>query len=119
MKNNGTRSLAKILAYQGYRNVELIEDIHAGKWPKNAQGEYADQSEVIVTTLDGAEQILWANCSRIRDAEMKEINRSVTNNIYSLLSLIEEFNALPWWVPMPPNWDEPTHAPWYKKARRE
>jgi hypothetical protein len=50
---------------------------------------------------------------------MKEINKSVVNNIYSLLSLLEEFNTLPWWMPMPHNWDEPKHAPWYKKARKE
>jgi hypothetical protein len=48
MKNDGTKLIAKILAAHGYRNNTLIEDIHAGTWPKNKKGEYADDSEVIV-----------------------------------------------------------------------
>ena len=56
--------LAKILAAHGYRNNTPIEGIHAGAWPKNAKGEYADDAEVIVTTLDGGDQIPSEYCSR-------------------------------------------------------
>jgi hypothetical protein len=76
-------------------------------------------SEVVVTTLDGGERIPWTAYSRIHDSEMKEINRSVVKNIYSTLCLLEEFSSLPWWMPMPHNWDEAKHAPWYKMARKQ
>ena len=115
MKNDGTKIIAKILAAHGYRNNTPIEGIHAGTWPKNTKGEYADDSEVVVTTLDGGDKIPWTACSRIHDSEMKEINKSVVNNIYSLLSLLEEFGALPPLMAAPHNWDEAKHAPWYKK----
>jgi hypothetical protein len=118
-ENDGTKFLAKILAAHGYRNNTPIEDIHAGAWPKNAKGEYADASEVIVTTLDGGEKIPWDSCSRIDDSEMKEINKSVVDNIYSLLSLVEEFNALPPFMNEPHDWDQAKHAPWYKMARKQ
>lgn len=119
MKNDETKFLAKILAAHGYRNNTLIEDIHAGPWPKNARGQYANVSEVIVTTLDGGDKIPWNVCSRIDQSEMKEINKAVVNNIYSLLSLIDEFDALPAWFYAPHNWDEPMHAKWYKMARKQ
>jgi hypothetical protein len=119
MKSDGTKIIAKLLAAYGYRNNTLIEDIHAGTWPKNAKGVYADDSEVVVTTLDGGEKIPWSACSRIHDSEMEEINKSVVNNIYSLLSLLEEFGALPRSMPPPHNWDEVKHAPWYKVVRRQ
>jgi hypothetical protein len=119
MKKDGMKLIARILAAHGYRNNTPIEDIHAGMWPKNTKGEYADDSEVIVTTVDGGDKIPWTACSRIHDSEMKEINKSVVNNIYSLLSLLEEFSALPWSMHAPHDWDEAKHAPWYKKARKE
>jgi len=119
MKNEGTKNLAKLLAAHGYRNNTPIEDIHAGAWPKNAKGEYADDSEVIVTTVDGGDRVPWRDCSRIHDSEMKEINKSVVNNIYSLLCLIEEFGALPALMPMPHDWDEAKHASWYRMARKQ
>jgi hypothetical protein len=119
MKSDGTKIIAKMLAAYGYRNNTPIEDVHAGAWPKNAKGEYADDSEVIVTTLDGGDKIAWSACSRIHDSEMKEINKSVVSNIYSLLSLLEEFGTLPPSMPMPPNWDEAKHAPWYKMVRKQ
>ena len=119
MKKDGTKFIAKVLAAYACRNNTPIEGIHAGTWPKNTKGEYADDSEVIVTTLDGGDRIPWAACSRIHDSEMKEINKSVVNNIYSLLSLLEEFNTLPSWMPIPHNWDEPEHAPWYEIARKK
>jgi hypothetical protein len=119
MKSDGTKIIAKLLAAHGYRNNTPIEDIHAGRWPKNAKGVYADDSEVVVTTLDGGEKIPWSACSRIQDSEMEEINRSVVNNIYSLLSLLEEFGTLPRSMPLPHNWDEAKHAPWFKMVRRQ
>ena len=119
MKNDWAKDLAILLAAHGYRNHTPIEGIHAGSWPKNAKGEYADDSEVIVTTRDGGDKVPWAHCSRIHDSEMKEINKSVVNNIYSLLCLIEEFGALPRLMPKPHNWDKAEHAPWYKSARKQ
>jgi hypothetical protein len=119
MKSSGTKIIAKLLAAHGYRNNTPIEDIHAGAWPKNAKGEYADDSEVVVTTLDGGERIPWTACSRIHDSEMKEINKSVVNDMYSILCLLEEFGNLPWSMPMPHNWDEAKHAPWYRMARKQ
>lgn len=121
MRNDGAKLLAKILAAHGYRNNSPIESIHAGAWPKNTKGEYADDSEVIVTTLDGGDKIPWIACSRIHNSEMEEINKAVVNNIYSLLCLLEEFNTLPRLMTMalPHNWDEAKHAPWYKMARKE
>jgi hypothetical protein len=119
MKKDGTKIIAKLLAAHGYRNNTLIDDIHAGAWPKNAKGEYADDSEVIVTTLDGGDRIPWTACSRIDDSEMQEINKSVVNNIYSLLCLLEEFGTLPPLMPVPHDWDEAKHAPWYRMARKQ
>ena len=119
MKNDGTKIIAKMLAAHGFRNNTPIEDIHAGAWPKNAKGEYADDSEIIVTTLDGGDKIPWSACSRIDDSEMKEMNKSVVNNIYSLLSLLEEFGTLPPLMPLPHNWDEAKHASWYKMVRKQ
>jgi hypothetical protein len=113
------KTIAKILAAHGYRNNTPIEDIHAGSWPKNTKGEYADDADVIVTTLDGGDKIPWASCSRINDTEMKEINKSVVDNIYSLLSLLEEFNAVPWTMAAPSDWDQAKHAPWYKATRKQ
>lgn len=110
MKNQGAKLLAKIIAAYGFRNNTPIEDIHAGKWPKNTKGKYADDSEVIVTTVDGGEKIPWTACSRIHDSEMREINKSVVNNIYSLLCLLEEFDGLPGSMRVPHNWDEAEHA---------
>jgi hypothetical protein len=117
--NDGAKFLATILAAHGYRNNTPIEDIHAGTWPKNAKGEYADVADVVVTTLDGGDKIPWASCSRINDDEMKAMNKSVVNNIYSLLSILGEFNTLPWAMSEPHNWDQPEHAPWYKTARKQ
>jgi hypothetical protein len=108
--------VAKLLAAHGYRNNTPIEDIHAGRWPKNTKGEYAAPSEVIVTTIDGGDKISWTECSRISDDEMREINKSVVNNIYSILSLLAEFGHLP--MQPPHNWDEPKHARWYNLIRK-
>jgi len=119
MKSDGTKIIAKVLAAHGFRNNTPIEDIHAGRWPKNAKGEYAKDSEVVVTTLGGGDKVPWSECSRIHDSEMKEINKAVVNNIYSLLSLLEEFGTLPSSMPLPHNWDEAKHAPWYKTVRRQ
>jgi hypothetical protein len=119
MKKDGLKIIARILAAHGYRNNTPIEGIHAGKWPKNTNGEYAEDSEVIVTTLDGGDKIPWIDCSRIHDSEMKEMNQAVVNNIYSLLSLLEEFNKLPSSMRAPHNRNEAKHAPWYKRARKE
>jgi len=119
MKNQGLERLAKQLAAHGYRNNTAIEDIHAGQWPKNRKGRYADDSEVIVTTVDGGDKIPWNACSRIDDSEMKEINKAVVNNIYSLLSLLEEFGTLPSLMGVPHNWDEAKHATWYKGVRKK
>jgi len=119
LKNDSTKLIAKLLAAHGYRNNTPIESIHAGRWPKNRSGEYADDSEVIVTTLDGGDKIPWTACSRIHDSEMKEINKAVVNNMYSLLSLLEEFNTLPRSMDVPYNWDEAKHAPWYKMIRKQ
>jgi hypothetical protein len=119
VKKDGLKLLAKLLAAHCYRNNTPIEDIHAGRWPKNTKGQYAADSEVIVTTVDGGDKIPWTHCSRIHDSEMKELNKSVVNNIYSLLSLVEEFDALPSTMGEPHNWDEAKHARWYKTARRQ
>jgi len=42
----------------------------------------------------------------------------VVNNIYSLLSLLEEFGTLPSLMGVPHNWDEAKHATWYRKKLR-
>jgi hypothetical protein len=118
VKKDGLKLLAKLLAAHGYRNNTPIEDIHAGSWPKNTKGEYANASEVIVTTVDGGDKISWTSCSRIDDSEMKEMNKSVVNNIYSLLSLLNEFDNLPPLMAVPHDWDEAKHAPWYKGVRK-
>jgi hypothetical protein len=119
MKKDGTKLMAAILALHGFRNNTPIEDIHAGRWPKNKRGEYATDPEVIVTTMDGGEKIPWSDCSRIHDTEMKQLNKSVVNNIYSLLCLLEEFGTLPSTMPPPHNWDKPKHAPWYALVRKQ
>ena len=42
---------------------------------------------------------------------MMEMNKSVVNNIYSLLSLVGEFDALPSLMGEPHGWDQAKHAP--------
>ena len=64
-------------------------------------------------------KIPWSACSRINDSEMKQLNKAVVNNIYSLLCLLEEFGTLPGIMQLPYNWDEPKHAPWYKLVRKQ
>jgi len=57
--------LAKHLVLKCFRNSAL-EDLHAGKVPDTAAGDYSD---VVVRTPYG--EIPWTELSRFNDAEMK------------------------------------------------
>lgn len=56
---------------------------------------------------------------RISDAEMKELNKAIVNNIYSLILLVEEGARLPWYMALPHNWDEPELAEWYELVKQD
>lgn len=107
------KTIAKLLAVHGYRNSP-IEDIHAGSWPKNKKGQYASDDEVIVTTKDGGEIVSWKECSRIHDSEMKHLNKTIHNQIYTLLTMLETSNpnlttgfTREYFFKMGLDWDEP------------
>ena len=110
-----TKLFAKLLTIHGYRNSP-IEDIHAGNWPKLPNGEYAPVEDVIVTTKMGGTVVPWAECSRISDSEMKHLNKTIYNQIYTLLTLYMEgtLQKIPNFMSASSggNWDEPELLPW-------
>jgi len=78
-------ALAKMIAFQCFRNSTSIEDIHAGIQPVSLTGDYSD---VKVIDAEGNE-ILWPDLSRIFDDEMKRLNKEIVNNIFTILYLFE------------------------------
>src|SRR5262249_10366651 len=72
--------IAKLMTIHCYRNSP-IEDIHAGAWPRLPNGELADEDDVIVTTKQGGTAVPWKKCSRISDEEMKQLNKTIHNQI--------------------------------------
>ncbi|MFA7301800.1 MAG: hypothetical protein WC069_05840 [Candidatus Shapirobacteria bacterium] len=103
------KDIAKMLTHHGYRNSP-IEDIHAGEWPKNKNGEYAKPEDIIVTTKDGGTIIPWTECSRISDKEMKHLNKTIYNQIYTLLTILREgfSKGQAWYFTSGgEDWDEP------------
>lgn len=104
-KNEMEKRLAKTLTIHGYRNSP-IEDIHAGRWPKDNKGNWAKPEDMFVS-VDGGSKIPWLEMSRITDEEMKHINKTIHSQIYTILVLLKK-GKLPgfyWWGGE--NWDEP------------
>lgn len=99
--------VAQILTIGGYRNSG-IENIHRGTWPKNKEGKYASNEEVIVTTKDGGTIIPWNECSKIHDSEMKKLNKEINNNIFSLLIKLENGGLHPFMLALmtDSSWDK-------------
>lgn len=58
-----------------------LEDLHAGRFPRSATGDYSD---VRVVTPDG--DIPWTEVSRLSDPEMKALMIEVTNRLYTCFS---------------------------------
>ena len=117
MADKENKLVAKLLTHHGYRNSP-IEDIHAGRWPKDKDGNFAKNKDVIVTTKDGT-SIPWNECSRINDTEMKHLNKTIYNQIYTLLTMLEK--GIPehkkWWFwSGGEDWDEPELLKeWFKE----
>ncbi|MEM9360766.1 MAG: hypothetical protein AAGB04_31715 [Pseudomonadota bacterium] len=76
---------AKPLAVNSMRNTSL-ETIHAGRAPATKSGDYSD---VRVIDADGTE-LPWNAVSRISDAEMKRLMRSVVDRLYTCLMRMNE-----------------------------
>jgi hypothetical protein len=88
LKNKTVRErLAKFMAQQCFRNTEL-EDIHAGDWPKEKNGKYADAKDMVVTTKRGGTTIAWGDCSKISQTEMMRLNIEMTDKCYAFLSML-------------------------------
>ncbi len=92
------RELAKLLICNFVRNNTSLEDLHAGKVPRSAAGDYSD---VKVVTPFG--EIPWTHLSRISDEEMKRLMIECVDNLYTFLRYQDEamfvFSA--------PQWDRP------------
>ncbi len=76
------KRIAKFMAQQCFRNTEL-ENLHCGKGPSSATGDYTD---VKVVTPHG--EIPWPELSRLNDDEMKVLMVEVVNKTYSFLMLL-------------------------------
>ncbi len=111
-QENLTKSIkqtATTISVNCVRNT-VIENYHAGTFPKSKAGDYSD---VKVVTPFG--EIAWNELSRITDAEMKAFNIEVNNRIYTYLQAL--FNPkyadakdafMKFCRSMyPHNWDEP------------
>ncbi len=101
-------ALAKALALACFRNTYL-EDLHAGKWPDSATGDYFD-----VKVMTPTREIPWNELSRISDEEMKRLMQEVVNKLYTFLrrqhepEFIKALDRLT--EPYVTKWDEPELA---------
>lgn len=103
------KRLAKSMALACFRNTYL-EDLHAGKVPFSATGDYSD---VEVRTPDGP--IPWARLSRLSDREMKRLMIEVVNRCYGFLSMLvsDDFRPIAEGLAREdpvPQWFDPPHA---------
>lgn len=101
---------ALLMGVNCVRNT-VIENYHAGHFPKSKTGDYSD---VKVVTPYG--EIAWNDLSRISDSEMMAFNKEVADRLYTYLQFLlnphitaqekEDFmkyiNSY-----FPYNWDEP------------
>lgn len=88
-----------------------LEDLHAGRSPRSAVGDYND---VVVVTPDG--EIPWLEVSRISDAEMKALMIEVVDRVYTYLTYREAMVGLPTATAA---WDRPKlDANMMKRIRR-
>ena len=99
-KQKQLKKIAKVLAIHGYRNSP-IEDLHAGKMLP--------------------EKYRKPEWSRITDAEMKEVNKAVCDQIYTLLYMIESREGVPmYFASGGSDWDEPKLIKeWMRKREKE
>jgi len=73
------KGMAKRITLHCARNP--LENIHAGIGPSSKTGDYSD-----VKVIDGyGIEIPWNKLSRISDEEMKKLNISMCNKIYTFL----------------------------------
>jgi hypothetical protein len=70
------------------RNTQL-EDLHAGKFPGSAMGDYSD---VKVVTPYG--EIPWKSLSRLSDPEMKALMIEIVDRVFTFLQYPEELARL-------------------------
>lgn len=99
--DNNLKTVSKIITIHGYRNSP-IEKIHAGIHPRSKKGDYSD---VKVVTPYG--EIAWNNVSKISDKEMKELNKTIHNQIYTLLTMLQEGTLSSFLANWGADWDEP------------
>ena len=81
-------NLAKAIVETCMRNSEL-ENLHAGRFPASASGDYTD---VKVVTPYG--EIPWPQLSRISDAEMKVLMIDVVDRVFTYLQHPEALTRL-------------------------
>jgi len=93
--------LALALVEKGVRNSRL-EELHAGKFPASAVGDYSD-----VTVVTPYGEIPWAELSRICDEEMKGLMSEVVDRVYTVLTHPGPFLPLG----AARAWDRPTLDP--------
>ena len=80
--NESLKNEALKMAVACVRNT-VIENYHAGEFPKSKTGDYSD---VKVVTPFG--EIPWNELSRISDTEMMAFNKEVVNNLYTYLECL-------------------------------
>ena len=83
------------------RNTQL-ENLHAGKVPQSATGDYSD---VKVVTPYG--EILWTDLSRISDPEMKALMKEIVDRVFTFLQYPEDLSQLGAAI----HWDRPKLDP--------
>lgn len=80
--------MARSLVEVCFRNTK-IEDLHAGVFPRSANGDWSD---VRVVTPFG--EIAWTDLSRISDAEMREIMAEAVNRVFTYAAFPEELSTM-------------------------
>lgn len=93
--------IAKMLTIHGYRNSP-IEELHSGTFPTSKIGDFSD---VKVVTPFG--EIPWNELSRISDEEMKNLNKTICNQIYTLLTMMEGRGLSSFMLAWGFDWDDP------------
>lgn len=83
MDHKDSKELAIGMTVLCVRNTYL-EELHAGKFPASATGDYSD---VKVVTPYG--EIPWKDLSRISDDEMRRLMRDVVDSNYSMLRRLD------------------------------
>jgi hypothetical protein len=88
MDHDAAAVRTKALALACVRNTYL-EDLHCGKVPESATGDYSDVKVVTPTR-----EIPWNELSRIDDQEMRRLMTEVVNKLYTFFRRQDEAQFL-------------------------